>query len=648
MMVVSTNMTYTGLADTTPSGSGSLLVTSVGSSGHTQYANFSSAAPYITNGTVYCSFLLNCTTLPTTSDYLVSLLPENGAPTGNGDPLAMYTGASSVSGDYKLIIRHTPEGETSATNALAPNTTNFVVLKYSFFTATNNSMATIYVNPPLGAEPTNGTVSAYTGNNDTNLAEISIKCQSTAAQGNWNIDAIRIGSTWADVVPASGVCDPVSGLQAPANASVYAGLTAQFQAAASGTPPISYQWQVSTNGSTWNTIANATNTTYVTPALALTNSGIQYRYYASVSCDNTTNTSSTATVTVTPAPVYSGVIVSNTWQSINFSNPPPPQYSDCGAVDSLGDDIESCWFSLGGSTTSGTGPGISNPNGPGTMDLLAATNSRTWFTYFTSNGVVNLNLGEELKVTTVFQPQGVVENTNANMAFGLFNSYSPGAGARLTGNSSSSSAGAKYFQGYDFIVNFSTIFQTNNPNPTPIEFQVRTNLADSDMMGTGTDYTPIGSGGSTQGATGFTDDEVFTNVFTVGRGSNGVVTLTSQFTGTNGFNISYSTNDILNTNDIAFDTFGIRPTDNMTTATNFIVSLVKIETAPFTNQTVVTPIPLSLTHSSGNVVLTWTNSQFSLYAAPAVTGTYSLISGAASGYTVPATNAQRYFQLQAP
>ena len=280
------------------------------------------------------------------------------------------------------------------------------------------------------------------------------------------------------------------------------------------------------------------------------------------------------------------------------------------------------------------------------MLLTVPTNSRTWFTYFTSNGVVNLTNGELIKVTTVFQPQGVVLNTNANLSFGLFNSYAPQA-TRVTGNLPSSSSGAGYYQGYAFVVNFSTIFQTNNPNPTPIEIRVRTNLPDSDMLGTSSDYTPIGSGGSTQGATGFTDGQIFTNIFTVANASNGIVTISSQFTGSGGFNVFYSTNDILNTNDIAFDTFAIRPANNTTTANDFIVTLVKVETGIATNQTVaVAPIPINIARSGGNVVLTWTNPVFNLYASPSVTNPFSLISGATSGYTVPASNGMRCFQLQ--
>ena len=54
--------------------------------------------------------------------------------------------------------------------------------------------------------------------------------------------------------------------------------------------------------------------------------------------------------------------------------------------------------------------------------------------------------------------------------------------------------------------------------------------------------------------------------------------------------------------------------------------------------------PLTIKQSGTNVVLTWTNSAFGLQAAPAVTGTYTNIPGAASPYTNPITGPQKFFR----
>jgi hypothetical protein len=54
--------------------------------------------------------------------------------------------------------------------------------------------------------------------------------------------------------------------------------------------------------------------------------------------------------------------------------------------------------------------------------------------------------------------------------------------------------------------------------------------------------------------------------------------------------------------------------------------------------------PLTIRQSGTNAVLTWTNSAFGLQAAPAVTGAYTNIPGAASPYTNTITRSQQFFR----
>lgn len=54
---------------------------------------------------------------------------------------------------------------------------------------------------------------------------------------------------------------------------------------------------------------------------------------------------------------------------------------------------------------------------------------------------------------------------------------------------------------------------------------------------------------------------------------------------------------------------------------------------------------LNLQPSGNNAVLTWTNSTWSLLAAPAVTGPYTNVPGAVSGYSVPMAESELYFRL---
>ena len=79
----------------------------------------------------------------------------------------------------------------------------------------------------------------------------------------------------------------------PANQTVTAGQTATFSVTASGTAPLSYQWQ--RNGAD---IAAATSASYTTPATTAADSGEQFRVVVSNAAGSAT--SNTATLTVNP------------------------------------------------------------------------------------------------------------------------------------------------------------------------------------------------------------------------------------------------------------------------------------------------------------------------------------------------------------
>jgi subtilisin-like proprotein convertase family protein len=83
----------------------------------------------------------------------------------------------------------------------------------------------------------------------------------------------------------------------PTNTTVCAGTTASFSATAAGNPPITYQWQVSTdNGVTWTDIAGATASTYSFTAAAADN-GKKFRCTAQSSCGPGISNSATLTIT---------------------------------------------------------------------------------------------------------------------------------------------------------------------------------------------------------------------------------------------------------------------------------------------------------------------------------------------------------------
>jgi glucose/arabinose dehydrogenase len=86
--------------------------------------------------------------------------------------------------------------------------------------------------------------------------------------------------------------------QHPANRTVSVGQAASFTVAASGAPPLSYQWQ--RNGAP---IGGATSATYTLPTTALGDSGAQFRAVVSNASGSATSNAATLTVVTNQPPV---------------------------------------------------------------------------------------------------------------------------------------------------------------------------------------------------------------------------------------------------------------------------------------------------------------------------------------------------------
>jgi glucose/arabinose dehydrogenase len=101
--------------------------------------------------------------------------------------------------------------------------------------------------------------------------------------------------------------------QEPASATVSAGATATFTVAATGTPPLAYQWQKLV-GATWTNLANGgriSGATSATLSIANSQSSDGGDYRVIVSNTSGTDTSSTATLTVTANQAPSASITIN-------------------------------------------------------------------------------------------------------------------------------------------------------------------------------------------------------------------------------------------------------------------------------------------------------------------------------------------------
>jgi hypothetical protein len=119
---------------------------------------------------------------------------------------------------------------------------------------------------------------------------------------------------WVDVVfntGSSSLVAPTITTQ-PSSQTVTAGQTATFKAAASGTAPLSYQWQK--NGAN---ISGATSTSYTTPATTTGDSGSTFRARVSNAAGALTSSAATLTVNAVGAP---GIQISP--GSVTFGNDP--------------------------------------------------------------------------------------------------------------------------------------------------------------------------------------------------------------------------------------------------------------------------------------------------------------------------------------
>ena len=157
----------------------------------------------VSSGSIYYSFLIDCTTLPTANNYVTSLNPGAASPNGSGDAMAVYVGANGSG--WKIGVRNGNSGASYESTVLSLNTTYLVVTE---LTLGASPTVSLYLDPfPGQAQP--GTASAtQTGTVAvSSVDDVGFKAQSALTVGNFLIDDLNIGTAWGDVtVPEPSVC----------------------------------------------------------------------------------------------------------------------------------------------------------------------------------------------------------------------------------------------------------------------------------------------------------------------------------------------------------------------------------------------------------------------------------------------------------
>jgi len=248
----------------------------------TQDVHAALAGQPFTNGTLYASFTVKCTALPTsTGSYFAHF---------NSSSFRCLVWASSLnagSSKFRLGIGNTTGASANSgqlATDLATNTSYFVVIRYDVA----SGQSTLWLNP--GSEGDSG-VSASDAASSNSISNFSLRQNS--GMGTMLVDNLIVATTFAEVTGTQSNV-PAYIVTQPADQTAFAGDIVSFSVEAGGTAPFTYQW--SSNNVA---IPGATNDTFTVFSVTTNLSGTFY----SVTVTNVAGgtNSDTATLTVLPS-----------------------------------------------------------------------------------------------------------------------------------------------------------------------------------------------------------------------------------------------------------------------------------------------------------------------------------------------------------
>ncbi len=198
---------------------------------------------------------------------------------------------------------------SSATFTVSANGTTPITYQWEVNTGGGWSSLTNGGNTTWTTTGTTSTLSV--SNTTTGMTGYTYRCVIS------NSCSSNVNSNSATLTISTG-CTATAVSSHPSNTSVSTGSTATFSVSASGTTPITYQWQVNTGGG-WNNLTNGGNTSWTTSGttstLSISNttvgmSGNTYRCVLSNTCSSNVNSNSaTLTVNTLQNGVISGTVI---------------------------------------------------------------------------------------------------------------------------------------------------------------------------------------------------------------------------------------------------------------------------------------------------------------------------------------------------
>jgi hypothetical protein len=280
-----------------------------------------------TNGTVYCSFILNVTSLGslnTSGGYFFGLNEGTNTTTYGATVWAKANGTGFDLGINPRSATATNTVWTTSAGAKPTNTPILVVASYSIVSGASNDVVKMWVNPNLGTtEPTANYTVTNNGTADlANLNRVFIRQDSATATPFVEMDEMRIGSTWADVTPAAVVATAPGAPTVDSVSSINQALSVGFTAGTNNGSSIT-NYQYSTNGT--NGTFTAFNPAQTNSPLTISNLvngttySLAFKAVNSVGPGASTPATNGTPYTTPAVPTVTGVTSSNRALSVAFT-----------------------------------------------------------------------------------------------------------------------------------------------------------------------------------------------------------------------------------------------------------------------------------------------------------------------------------------
>jgi hypothetical protein len=649
---------------------------------------------YPTNGPVtalYSSYTIKCIGLPTALGTYFNHFTGTNAYSGlSGHRARVWAattnaaaGVNDTSGNFYLYIVNsvgsTTNGNNQWPNALATNVTHTIVTKYVLATGSStlwvdpNSESDPSVTDPIPLPPEGTSIPTIT-NGILNISHYSYR-QATG-EGTMLVNNLKIGTAFSDVAGAntSPTISPIPNQNTPANTAIGpitfiigddSPLNGLILTKGSSNPTL-----VPTNNIVFGG-SGASRTVTITPA-----SGQQGSSTITIFVSDGVNISSTSFLLRVGAPVISAIANQITYVNIAVG---PVSFT---VSDPEGDSLTVSQASsnptllptgnvvLGGSGANRTVTltPASGQTGVSTITLFVADNFNTNSTSFVLSvspqyGVIltdDFNYTDFLQDTALqgaggshASPWGHASGTNYDLL--VIN----GAAQLSTERSEDLAAGLAYspFAADSGVLLYASFSITFSNLPTPagdyfVHFQdtiTGSNFRDKLYASTtnaaaGFFRLGVANAANTVNAQFPLDLTTNQSYFVVTRYNTGTGESVLWVNPNNEYSPSAAAQD--STTAAIVGDFGLRQTTGIGISylDNLVVGTAFGDVATIT----VVPIPLHIQSSGANVVLTWSDASFSLQSSTNVTGPYTTITGAVSGFTTNTALAEMFFRLYRP